>query len=250
MRFSVIFTFMVLLIGSLLYFAVPGIGSSMMVDMRFLEDSQFKSYLEQDAIKIFAYAPEDKLSALDEMEGKNRPSEGSMVIGNSEAMMMIERKLITGTGSSLQGFFGIDTGVGGILMKTDTIVDDIHFLSIDEFNAIDGERNIFVIVDEHADIYYTLKVGKRLPFAFSEGSIDNYRINVNAYSEYYPVILGSKEAEMMRKNKDFSGVGDVMNDYHGYEVFIAGILEPTGGIVDMMHFIPLSSDAMKETERS
>ncbi len=246
MKTSVLFTVIVILLGSMLYFLVPGIGNSMMADMGFLEEGEYKSFMEPDTIKIFAYVPNNELAKFRAMEGNSIPEENSIVIGSSEAMMMIENKLIEKPGDEIKGFFGIDVVIEGIIMKTDSIMDEMHFLPKTLFEKIDGERNVFVKVKEHPDIYYTLRIGEPLNFKFREGSMNNYKLNLNAYTEYYPVVLGYKEAEIMRKNGDFSGVGDVMKDYYGYNVFIAGILEETGSIVDMMHFIPLTKDQMNE----
>lgn len=50
-------------------------------------------------------------------------------IGSSEAKMMIEKKLIGKVGDSIEGLFGNDVIVAGILPETKTVLDVFHFVS-------------------------------------------------------------------------------------------------------------------------
>ncbi|EKD99972.1 MAG: hypothetical protein ACD_22C00126G0003 [uncultured bacterium] len=55
-------------------------------------------------------------------------------IGSTEAEMMIKEKLFTKEGDLLDNFFGINAIVGGILPKTDTVLDNFHYLSVNAVN--------------------------------------------------------------------------------------------------------------------
>ena len=49
-------------------------------------------------------------------------------VGSSEAQMMIENGLFTNAGDVIDGFFGNRVLIAGILPKTDTILDQLHFV--------------------------------------------------------------------------------------------------------------------------
>jgi len=49
-------------------------------------------------------------------------------IGSEEAKMMIERGLIKGKGDTIDNLFGNDVVVAGILPKTDSTLDDLHYV--------------------------------------------------------------------------------------------------------------------------
>jgi Cu+-exporting ATPase len=50
-------------------------------------------------------------------------------IGSTEAEMMIKEKLFSKEGDLIDNFFGINAIVAGILPKTDTVLDNFHYLS-------------------------------------------------------------------------------------------------------------------------
>jgi hypothetical protein len=52
-------------------------------------------------------------------------------IGSAEAKMMIDKKLITKTGDTINNLFGNDVIVAGILPETKSILDELHFVGID-----------------------------------------------------------------------------------------------------------------------
>ncbi|MEI7890808.1 MAG: heavy metal translocating P-type ATPase [bacterium] len=52
-------------------------------------------------------------------------------IGSTEAKMMIEKKLITKVGDTINDLFGNDVIVAGILPETKTILDELHFVGTD-----------------------------------------------------------------------------------------------------------------------
>jgi hypothetical protein len=52
-------------------------------------------------------------------------------IGSTEAKMMIDKKLITKAGDTIDNLFGNDVIVAGILPETKTILDNFHFVGAD-----------------------------------------------------------------------------------------------------------------------
>jgi hypothetical protein len=55
--------------------------------------------------------------------------------------------------------------------------------------------------------------------------------------KYLPVYIGYSDAAEMIKGKEFSKVGDLVDDFAGNSVIIAGILPETKTTLDMMHFV-------------
>ena len=49
-------------------------------------------------------------------------------VGSTEAKMMIDKKLITKEGDVIEGFFGNDVIVAGIIPETGTLLDTFHYV--------------------------------------------------------------------------------------------------------------------------
>ena len=54
---------------------------------------------------------------------------------------------------------------------------------------------------------------------------------------YLPVVLGAKEAEVMKKAKIFTAIGDRIDNLFGNQVIVADLLPITNSIVDELHFV-------------
>jgi hypothetical protein len=190
-------------------------------------------------MKVFVKADNKVLAKLPSFEGGSVPDENSMVLGFLEAQMMKAEELITGTGSRLNGFFGINTQVSGILKKTNTYVDDIHFLSQQQFQELKGYENILVLKltpKQESKLFFLLDKSDTYPFAakIPKPMIGRYDIR----DGYYPVILGFNEAAMMIEEGLIKGKGDTIKNFFGRDAVIIGILPMTGSPLDMMHFVP------------
>lgn len=173
-----------------------------------------------------------------------------MTIGYAEAQMMREENLFAKPGDSLTNFFGIDkVYIGGVLEKTGTPVDDLHFLSLHNFEQATAEEGrVFskLTPDKVPKMFYYLGLNEPVPakFALAEGSMSGYEVHDLGGAEYYPLILGSNEAAMMREEKLFTGTGDVIRGFFGRNVVIIGVLERTNTSLDMMHFVPLKESQL------
>ena len=258
-KFAIAITFAIMLIGSTLYFMSGNAeasnemaGAKSKIDSGIYNGIKFKAaYTPEGQLKIFALASSNTLAMLKAVEGNPLPETNSVVIGYDEADMMKSEKLFLKAGDSIIGLFGIDTKVGGVLAKTNSPIDDFHFLSETQFKSISGkEGKIFVrLNDEGAPkIFYSYRYSDNPPLKIKlkEGKITDYRIIAIAGQTYYPVILGAKEAEIMRSEGLFTNTGDMIKGFFGKNIIITGVLEETDTGLDMMHLIPLNTDELGE----
>jgi hypothetical protein len=249
-KIPIFITILIIAIGSVLYFGIEGIGNSKMesakVDPSLFENIKLKAaFNDEGQMKVFALAENNKLAELKAMEGNTIPETGSMVIGYSEAMMMKEEKLFDTPGDKFDDFFGVVVRVEGILMKTGTMIDDFHFFdSVNFNNAFGQEDRLFVKLKDGASpkLFYTYSKDEELlsKYDFVEGSLSLYEMSYLAGEEYYPVVIGYKEAMMMKEEKLFSGPRDTIKGFFGKNVMVAGVLKETNTSVDMIHFSPLT----------
>jgi hypothetical protein len=190
-------------------------------------------------IKIFALVKTGVLSKYLAQEGYPIPKDNEMVIGWKEAKR--DENIFTDIGDFIPDFFGINTYVGGVLKRTDTIVDDMHFLGESQFNSLQGEEKAYVLLNQEKmpKLFLVVFENETRGLVLSEGDINSHKI-----TDYYPIILGSAEAEMMRKEKLFTNAGDKIEDFFDKKVLIVGVLKPTGSVLDMMHLIPISKDML------
>jgi hypothetical protein len=184
-------------------------------------------------------------------DGYSIPEAGTMIIGSSESAMMIKEGKFSKVGDKIDNLFGINTTVGGVLKRTNTILDEFHFLGEQQFNQLDGEENrAFVKLKEGKEpkLFYTYLDGEnsKLKFNLSEGSLSDYSvIHKIAGEKYYPLILGYSEAKMMRQEKLFSRPGDMIKGFFGINVTIVGVAQRTNTSLDMAHIIPLAEGDLK-----
>ena len=91
-------------------------------------------------------------------------------------------------------------------------------------------------------LFYKLGVDETPEFniTLKEGNFQNYNaIHEIVGEEYYPMIIGSKEAKMMREEKLFEKPGDIINNFFGKKVILVGIISETNSSLDMVHITPL-----------
>ncbi len=253
-RQGIMIALLVMAIGMGAYFAKFGFeeaqGGMAAPDIGAFDGIRLKvGYTPEGAMKVFALARNNALAKYPASEGENLPEADSMVLGATEAAMMREERLISGSGSQLTDFFGINTKFGGMLSKTGTQLDMFHFLSPTQYAAINGEEGrMFVKVspEKVPKLFYTLQIGESAPpkFEFAEGRMDDYKPHELGGETYYPAIIGAQEAKMMRDEKLFALPGDTIRGFFGKNVVIAGVLKPSGSAMDMAHFIPLGEEEL------
>lgn len=124
------------------------------------------------------------------------------------------------------------------LMAQDTVIVAPLASSsiIAEVNRIFTKDGMPELIFVNGDTEFVLGVdalGKIL--SFSEGS------DVLALSG---TVLGSQEAFMMREEKEFSEIGDTLEDFAGKTGYaVTGILAPTGTVLDLTHIV--SKEALR-----
>jgi hypothetical protein len=245
-KVSITLALIVMLVGTFAYIILDPQSkmSSMNRDVaRLYGNIDFKvAFTEDGAMKVFAYVNNDGLSRFKISEGSKSVSEG-MILGYAEAQMMLEESLIDGVGSELNNFFGINTKVSGILVKTDTFIDDTHFLNKAQFGLLGGYDNVVIMKltdNDEPKLFFLLDRSDEYPFMSIMGSdmLSNYDPNNINGEYYYPVILGAAEAEMMIEENLITGEGSILKGFFGRNVVIIGILPKTDTAMDMMHFVP------------
>jgi hypothetical protein len=246
---GLVVTVAVLIIGAALFVVTDGIGKQERLRGDIYEDLEIKTaYTASGEIKLLAQADADELKWFAAAQGTNQPTQTSMVLGSAEAQMMIDEDLITGPGSTLNGFFGIDTTIGGILVNTSTPLDDMHFLSEEQFAAAQGEERVFVVrtADGMPKLFYRKAVGEETPLRYrvAEGDLP-YEPQTIDGKVYQPLLIGSQEAAMMRAESLFSAPGDRLEGFFGNDVIIVGVLAQNNTALDMMHILPLEKSSVR-----
>jgi len=247
---SIVVTIVMFIAGIGLFLVAGGFERQQQAVGVLYKDLPLKVNYAEGVIKIFAEADPQYLATYAVQEGVALPTETTMVLGYLEAQMMKEEKLITGVGSSFDDFFGIKTSVGGILAKTNTMLDDMHFLTPSAYALINGEEGrAFVVRSDMGEgkLFYKKGIDEAIPVALTvvEGDLAQYQLQSIDGKSYTPVLIGSTEAAMMREEKLFSKPGDVIDGFFGSDVYIAGILAKTGTVLDMMHISPFGPGELR-----
>lgn len=186
--------------------------------------------------KFFVISSEGTID-LPIQTGQNRLGKDEMIVGASEAEMMIKEKLFEKPGDSLTNFFGVSSmKIVGILKPTGTFLDNAHIIK--------GETQVVSLADGFAKInnaelklFYVISANN-IPQVFS-GSIggDSLLPVTLGSKKYLPVFVGKAEAEVMQKEKLFAKEGDTLSGFFGNDVIISSILPETKTSLDNMHFV-------------
>jgi hypothetical protein len=252
-KIAIIITVMILVLGSAAYFS----GFSSTANATMSQDAsnllksdslKFKVAHEPNGeIKIFVNVNDNLLQKLKVDQGTSTPVGNSIVIGSSEAMMMRNAKLINSINDKVDNLFGVNITIGAILAPTNTVIDDLHFVSESIFESLDAKEDtmfVRVVDDKMAKLFYTLEaVLNQTPIKIdlAEGSIANYETVTKDSVTYHPIIIGLAEANIMRKEKMFAKTGDTLKDFFGNNVIIAGIQKQTNTSLDVLHILPLTA---------
>lgn len=110
-------------------------------------------------------------------------------------------------------------------------------------NHILSENNIYIKMNTEGmqKLFYYLPVNEQNNIPLSEGDLREYEIHSIGGQKYYPLIVGYEEAKIMRNEGLFNNIGDPIKGFFGKNVVIVGVMQRTGGAMDMVHLIPLSS---------
>lgn len=162
-----------------------------------------------------------------------------MILGANEAKMMIDEKLIKGTGDYLKDFFGVQLmQVTGIAAKTGTFIDNFHLINTSTLAIIKGVADVKIINDNgDLDVFYPI-TKDNIPAAFKDViAADAFNAIKIEGKIYQPLYLGAVDGKMMIAEKAFNKVGDVIQNLDGNNFIIAGILPETKTLLDRFHFV-------------
>jgi hypothetical protein len=247
----VMLTIIIILSVSAAYFSTPrqyaegmyGGNTQVLVDRILYEGIKLKILYEENGehIDIYALMKSEALLKFGVIEGTPVPDPGSISIGYDEAMMMIENEDFEKVGDTVTEF-GRTLKVGGVIKPTMTFIDHLHFVNHAEFSDLRADERAYVkFTDDNVPkLFYPYDLGEEMlvKVELIEGTMENYRISEINGDTYYPLIIGSKEAKMMKDEKLFVNVGDPINDFFGQRVIVVGIFEETGTATDMIHVVP------------
>ncbi|MEK7161124.1 MAG: heavy metal translocating P-type ATPase, partial [Patescibacteria group bacterium] len=136
--------------------------------------------------------------------GQNRLGKDEMIVGASEAEMMLKEKLFEKPGDTLTNFFGVSRmKIVGILKPTGTFLDNVHIIK--------GETQVASVAEGFAKIsgaelklFYVISA-TNIPSAFIDSIGSNALLPVTLGSKkYLPVFVGKAEAGVMKQEKMFA----------------------------------------------
>lgn len=177
---------------------------------------------------------------LQAAEGIAKPGTGEVVIGAEEAKMMRKEGLFKNIGDIIPNFFGArNVRVAGILKPTGTLVDQYHLLAPETFAQLNTAARIAVVAEDNGAVKLFYFVDRTVPAQLSKqiGSTEPALVGT---TQYYPVYLGSTEAQMMKDSKLYTADGDTIQNFFGNDVIIAKTLPKTNTLLDDMHFVDAS----------
>lgn len=114
--------------------------------------------------------------------------------------------------------------------------------SIYQLNEVKND-NAYIKTDSEGiqKLFYYHPVNEPLNIQLSEGNINDYQVHTIGGQNYYPLILGYEEARVMRQEGLFANIGDPIKNFFGKNIVIVGVMQKTGGALDIAHLIPLNN---------
>lgn len=225
--------------------------------------SDIHDYLASTRVKIgfdkggFPKVMTDASSLPNELRIKNGTADFSnngVVLGYTEASMMIREGLIKGVGSELSDFFGVPkVRITGILEPTNTFLDDTHIMNKETFDAVKLGEDLVITESPLGELsFYYLFDATNIPTQFS--SLINPKKTVFTLDgkTYLPVYIGYTDAEEMLQAKEFTKLQDKLDDEDGSNLIVMGLPKKTYTMLDMMHFVPkkFAENIVKEVPRT
>ena len=207
---------------------------------KFLNNGQAMVTFSSTGIpKLFFTSDSLKSPMLLVQKGLFPPEKDEMLLGASEATMMIQEKLFQNPGDSIPNFFGIPLmRVVGILKPTGTILDMFHFITPETSKSISGSSKLTIgFAKGTPKLFYTLEkntIPALLQPFISKDALQSVILNGKTH---LPLILGYNEGQMMISEKLLKNAGDILPDFFGQDVVVAKILPKTNTLFDEFHFV-------------
>lgn len=250
---SIIAPAVMVVLFSLLFFEFARISSKMdtgamgsKVTVTASEHEGINEYLERSrngvafaegSPKFFAGVIDLSIPGAKITEGDFALAQNEVIIGAEEAKMMKEEKLFAKSGDVIENFFGLpEVKVRGVLAPTGTALDSQHILLVETYAKLKKEELELKKAEEAVKVFYPLasQVPKKYGDSFRLEDLAPIKLGGK---NFYPLYIGSKEAEMMIKEGLFKETGDTIDDLFGRPVIVAGILPETKTMLDEMHFV-------------
>lgn len=160
---------------------------------------------------------------------------GGLVLGPTEANMMIREGLIKGVGSELTDFFGVKKiRITGILEPTGTFLDEVHIVSQEAFASMTIGKDLVIKNDPKLGLlfYYQYDENNIPPQLVGQIDVANPTTTIGG-KEYEKMYVGYTDARLMMKLGLFEKLGSILDDKY----VIAGLPKKTYTMLDMMHFV-------------
>lgn len=107
------------------------------------------------------------------------------------------------------------------------------------------ENNIYIKTNpEGVQKLFYYSANEPINILLSEGDMGEYQIHSIGGQKYYPLIVGYEEAKIMRQEGLFDNIGDSIKNFFGKNVVVVGVMQKTGGAMDMAHIIPLTGEEL------
>ena len=128
-RIGIAITLVLLVAGTAYYFSagLGEMGPSAEANA-VLRSSAITVTSDGAVLKLFATASHNALARLTAAEGEPIPEGEMIIVGSAEAAMMREEGLFSAVGDRIDGFFGQDVIIVGVLEETGTALDMMHVL--------------------------------------------------------------------------------------------------------------------------
>ncbi len=203
----------------------------------FLTSNPTKMNFASNGPKLFLGT--DKFGSLKLKEGNFPVGENEMVVGSKEAAMMRAEKLFQNPGDTLKNFFGIpEMKVVGVLEPTGMSLDEYHIMTSATFNRIEAKAEVKTAKVEKMMQYFYVVNGENIPESIREViSPQEFGSLIFQDKKLLPIFIGAEEAKVMREEKLFEKEGDIIENFFGNNVLIAGILPKTNSLLDNFHFV-------------
>lgn len=243
----IILTVLLLIVGTVIYLGegdyTPtefSILSQKSQGIQIYDNIRLKAVNTAEGIKIVALARNNALARFKASEGLPIPESDTIVIGSEEASALRAKKKMSKIGEPIEGLPGIRPTAGGILEKTGGPIDNLYLTSDKQFDLAQGEEGRVKIKAGDKNLlklFYIYRPGQdpEMKVVLKEGDAASYKTYEIAGDKYYPVVLGSDEAEIMRSEGLYNKPGDVLRNFFGKNVVFIGTLAKTGTILDKAH---------------
>lgn len=198
-------------------------------------DSKIKINISESSPKIFIF--NDKVNIL----WKNyeiKPNQ--MVIWYMEAMMMVDKWLISKNNKSLTNFFWVpEVTVIAILPKTWTFLDDVHILNTSNFDKISWDSQSIKTFawpnDSVISFYYFDETN--IPKIFKNQIETENKFTTKDWKNYLNMYIWYDDEKMMKNLKLIDYQYQTLDNFFGKDVIYYKKLKKTYSSFDMFHFV-------------